>query len=51
MTFTEHKNNHEKTDTAFRYAMLDAKGLDNTMLKSGHISKVATWRWLFSISP
>lgn len=37
MTFIKHKNNHRNTDNAFRYAMLDAKGLDNKMLKSGHI--------------
>lgn len=51
MTFIERKKNHEKTDTAFRYAILDANGLDDIMIKPVCISKVATWRWLFSISP
>lgn len=45
MTFIKHKHTREKTDTAFIGAMLDAKCLDNKMLKSGHIGEVATWRY------
>ena len=42
MTFIKHKHTREKTDTAFIGTMLDAKCLDNKMLKSGHIGEVAT---------
>ena len=36
-SFIKQKNNHEKIDPALRYSVLDAKCLDNKMLKSGHV--------------